>query len=201
MWLATNLRTTRYRNGDAIPRPGSNDWQATTSGAFAVQPHTFINGLDSEQDVLAAYGALYNWYAVADPRGLCPTGWRVPSDADWKQLEMHLGMSPAAADSTNRRGTDQGGQLKSVRTDPDAHPRWRLPNTEATNASGWSGVPGGYRIPAGNLGGIENTGYWWSSTAAGATDAWNRNLYYDFGFAYRMSQSKSFGFSVRCIRA
>jgi len=143
-WMAENLKTTRYRNGDAIPANLDNaQWQNTTSDAYAVYPHGDVDGINSEEEMVDAYGKLYNWYAVDDERGLCPTGWHIPSDDEWKQLEMYLGMTREDADNPGSisRGIDEGGKMKSIRTEPDTHPRWDSPNEGVTNESGFSGLP------------------------------------------------------------
>ena len=190
-WMAENLRVTRYRNGDAIPTGLSNDeWQNTTSGAYAIYPHGSVDGINSDAEMVAAYGKLYNWYAVDDDRGLCPEGWHVPSDDDWTLLVTYLGGSRLA-----------GGKMKSTRTEPDPHPRWRSPNTGATNESGFSGLPGGYR----NLGGNYHEhfgllGEWWSSTENDYGSAWGRYLHSTLGYVYRDYGYKQDGFSVRCLR-
>ncbi len=95
--MAENLRVTKYNIGVAILRGLSNtEWDNTTNGAYAIYPHEGgetednVEGLNSDAEVVAAYGKLYNWYAVADSRGLCPIGWSVPSDADWTQLVNYV---------------------------------------------------------------------------------------------------------------
>lgn len=199
-WMAENLRTTRYRNGDEIPAGLNNtSWQNTISGAYAVYPHNDIDGIDSVDDMLIAYGALYNWYAVDDSRGLCPAGWRVPGDDDWKQLEMYLGMTQEEANNTDWRGTTEGGKLKSVRTEPDPHPRWSSPNDGATNQSRFNGYPGGRRLLNGTFGNIEVLGAWWTSTDDGLGSAWRRYLGYHTSSVSRGHYNKQGGFSIRCI--
>jgi uncharacterized protein (TIGR02145 family) len=205
-WMSKNLRTSRYRNGDDIPS-GLDDvsWAHTESGAYAVYPHVVEPGVGSEDEVLGAYGALYNYLAVSDPRGLCPAGWRVPSDADWMQLEVHLGMPEEEAEQPFGRGTTEGGKLKATRTDPDPHPRWTAPNTGATDESGWSGLPGGYRWHDGVFGGLGGYGFWWSSTGFHSNEvgwdvAWFRSIQYNFGVVFRGSSHQASGFSVRCLK-
>ncbi len=185
--MAENLKTGQYRNGNAIPTNLDNTaWQYTTSGAYAIYDNDPAND--------ATYGKLYNWYAVDDSRGLCPTGWHVPSDDEWKEMEMHLGMSLTEANSTWWRGTDEGGKMKSTSS------LWNSPNEGATNESGFSGLPGGVRNLSGGFGDIGTKGYWWSSTKHSTYDAWYRLLYYSFGYVYRVTGNKGFGISVRCLR-
>ena len=193
-WMAENLRTTRYRNGDAIPTNLSNtQWQNTTSGAYAIYPHGGVDGINSGAGVVAAYSKLYNWFAVDDSRGLCPLGWHVPSDAEWTTLVNYLGGSSVA-----------GGKMKSTRTEPGPHPRWSSPNTGATNESGFSGLPGGNRTNRGLYSLIGIYGGWWSSTEHASifltTTAWSRDLDYRYGNVSTQYWLKHGGFSVRCLR-
>jgi uncharacterized protein (TIGR02145 family) len=175
-WMKENLKTTKYRNGDPIPTNLSNTtWQNTTSGAYAIYNNTTAND--------SIYGKLYNWYAVADPRGLCPTGWHVPSFAEWTTLENFLG------------GWICGGAMKEA-----GLTHWENPNTDATNSSGFSGLPGGGRPSAGGYYGIGSGGSWWSSTQYSTTDAWFRSLFYDSAGSWLYSNGKRIGFSVRCVR-
>lgn len=208
-WMAENLRTTRYQNGDAIPTNLSNtQWQNTTSGAYTIYPHDGggisednVEGINSDEEMVAAYGKLYNWYAVDDSRGLCPPGWLVPSDTDWKQLEMYLGMSEQDANLSGSRGSPVGGKLKSTRTDPDAPPGWKSPNTGATNESGFSGFPGGFSDYFGTFSSIGYHGYWWSSSEKqGWLSAFSRSLNSHHSDVYRKISDMRDGLSVRCIR-
>jgi uncharacterized protein (TIGR02145 family) len=189
VWMSKNLRVSKYRNGDPIPTNLNNtDWQNSTSGAYAIYNNTTSND--------SIYGKLYNWYAVADPRGLCPVGWHVPSDAEWQTLETALGMPAVELNNTGGRGSAQnvGGQMKSV------SPLWLSPNTGATNSSGFSGLPGGRRVSNGAYDFIGYYGYWWSSTQSATTSAWLRYLHYSFGNVYLSGNTKRVGFSVRCVR-
>jgi uncharacterized protein (TIGR02145 family) len=194
-WMLENLKVTRYRNGDAIPIGlGDTEWQNTTSGAYAVYPHSGgwdevnVDGVNSDEKMLELYGALYNWYAVDDDRGLCPPDWHVPSDDEWTTLINYLGGESIAY-----------GNMKSTRTKPDPHPRWENPNSGANNESGFSGLPGGSRNMNGHYGNIGYGGYFWSSTDSDSSNAWSR--YLDFRIESERSPiSKQSGFSVRCIR-
>lgn len=175
-WMAENLKTTRYRNGNPITTNLSNAaWQNTSSGAYDVYNFDAANN--------STYGKLYNWYAVADPRGLCPAGWHVPTDAEWTTLENFLGGASVA-----------GVKLKSTST------IWNSPNTGATNESGFSGLPGGLRNIFGSCYNIGNDGYWWSSTENSSTLAWSRSQGSYFGDSHRNDLSKADGLSVRCLR-
>ncbi len=177
-WMAENLRTTKYRNGDPIPNvTGNHAWQQLTTGAWA----HYENNASYENP----YGKLYNWYAAADPRNVCPTGWHVPTDAEWTVLTDYLGGESVA-----------GGKMKSTGTQ-----YWNAPNEGATNASGFSGLPGGYRNDL--YGGFDNlgsSGLWWSASESDAEDAWYRDLTNDDADIYRYVSTKRLGFSVRCLR-
>ena len=120
-WFTENLRSESYENGDAIPANLSDyEWEFTTSGAVAVYGEDAgcnnyspdIDACDLAQS-LNEYGRLYNWYAVDDARGLCPSGWHIPTDEEWMTMEMALGMSESEANDTGWRGTDQGTQMKT----------------------------------------------------------------------------------------
>jgi len=111
---------------------------------------------------------------------------------------MYLGLSQQEADDIEWRGTDEGGKMKSTRTAPDdAHPRWDSPNTGATNESGFSGLPGGYRDFSSED--IGSFGYWWSSTEFDIDDAWYRSLGYNSSNVYRYYADNRSGFSIRCV--
>jgi uncharacterized protein (TIGR02145 family) len=181
-WMAENLNTSIYRNGDVIAT-GLDDatWSSTTSGAWAYYNNDSSNA--------CPYGKLYNWYACVDARQLCPVGWHVPSDAEWFVLTNYLGGETIA-----------GGKMKTTGTIEAATGLWFSPNTEAANSSGFSGAPVGYRYYDG---GYDNDGYdeaWWSSSEYDTNLAWSRALNYFNGNAARNDVSKRLGFSVRCLR-
>jgi uncharacterized protein (TIGR02145 family) len=174
VWMAENLRVTHYRNGDIIPNVSYNiAWSGLLIGAYC----WFDN------DTSNKYGPLYNFYAVDDSRGLCPTGWHATSDAEWTTLTIYLG-GPNIA----------GGKMKSVSS------LWAVPNTDATNNSGFSGLPGGNRQPDGNFDSESGSGHWWTSTEGDNYNAWGRWLYYDYPVIGRLSYNKTYGLSVRCMR-
>jgi uncharacterized protein (TIGR02145 family) len=201
VWMVENLRTTRYADGTPIATGLSDSgWESASFGAYAIFPHNDVAGIQSDQEMLAAYGALYNWHAVDDARGLCPAGWRVPSDSDWQQLEIYLGTSPETANQTGWRG-NEGGKLKSTRTEPDPHPRWDTPNVGASDYVGWAALPGGFRHPWGFYYDLGSEGFWWSSSAADVDTAWFRALWHGYSSMFRGSIfGKEAGFSVRCLR-
>lgn len=177
-WMAENLKVTHYRNGDAIPNVTENSqWASHTTGAYC----WYDNDISWKDD----YGALYNWYTVLDNRNLCPAGWHAPTEAEWIILTNYLGGEEFA-----------GGKMKSTQTAPDAHPRWELPNTGATNESSFSGLPGGYRDYSGQFGDLG-----WSGYFSGSYDAWLRVPYYYSSSVYRTNYGhEQNGYSLRCLR-
>ena len=202
-WMAENLRVTRYQNGDEIHAGlNNNAWKNTTTGTFAVYPYESLEGINSSDEMLELYGALYNWYAVNDERGLCPVGWRVPTDGEWKKLELYLGISEQEVGKTGWREKSEGGKLKSTRTAPGSHPKWNDPNLAATNETGWSGLPGGYRDSGGDYSNIGIFGRWWSSSehVPGDYYAVFRSLGTNYSTISRFVALKLHGFSVRCVK-
>ena len=222
-WMAENLRVTRYRNGVALNTGLDNtEWANTTEGAYAIYDYDAWNtdGINSPEEMVAAYGKLYNWYAVDDSRGICPEGWSVPSHDEWTQLEQYicnvLGNSdcetqfPYDNTTTGSRGTNEGGALKSCRQvnspaggdcDTSEHPRWASHATiYGFDAFGTSLLPGGYRWSNGSLSGIGYNGTYWTSSEYSSTFAWYREANRGHNNVHRTRLNKGFGFNVRCIR-
>jgi len=176
VWMLKNLDVSTYRNGDPIPQvtdPAA--WSALTTGAWCYYANSTANG--------TTYGKLYNWYAVNDPRGLAPTGWHIPNDAEWTALANCLGGAAVA-----------GGEMKET---GDAH--W-YNNTYATNNSGFTALPGGYL--ADMFYNITYETYFWSSTEVDQSTALARYLQFtNAGLSTDLpGNAKYAGFSVRCIR-
>ena len=184
-WFAENLRSENYENGDEIPAGLSDsEWSSTISGATTVYGESPSN--------LETYGRLYNWYAVNDARGLCPSGWHVPTDGEWMTMEIALGMDEADANNTGFRGPSIGTQMK-------AEYGWAN-GGNGTNSSGFSGLPGGRRYPnSGDFAFAGDYGEWWSSSPSGS-NAWYRNLVRNYNSVYREYIDQQYGLSVRCIR-
>jgi uncharacterized protein (TIGR02145 family) len=181
-WLAENLKVTHYRNGDSIPNL-THGWSGTSSGAYCNYNNDSAN--------VAIYGRLYNGYAVIDGRGLAPEGWHVPTDDEWKQLEMFLGMSQAAADSDLYRGIDEGGKLKE-----SGIIHWNDPNAGATDEVCFTALPGGLRDVSVGFSGLGIWAGFWSSTSG-----WYRRLDSDSAGIWRyVALATQNGYSVRCIK-
>ncbi|MFM8513829.1 MAG: FISUMP domain-containing protein, partial [Bacteroidota bacterium] len=179
-WMQSNLKASKYQNGDSIFTSLSNSqWQNITTGAYSIYNNDPLND--------GLFGKLYNHYAVTDSRGLCPTGWHVPTDGEWTVLEGFLGGSASA-----------GGPLKSNSIQPTPG-GWSSPNTGATNSTGFTATPGGLRLNSGEFNSFNTNGYWWSSSVSTGSAAWIRYLNFNDGVINRNLNLPTFGFSVRCL--
>lgn len=176
-WMAENLKTLKYSDGSYIPNITDNtSWATITYGAYCWYNNDISN--------MNIYGALYNWYAVNTGK-LCPTGWHVPSDSEWSILENTLGGKNIA-----------GGSMKAIY-------EWNYPNTGASNSSGFSGLPAGYRSGDGTFYGIRNRCFWWSSSEekqSSTNSSWYRHLHYISENLSREYDYKVDGLSIRCIK-
>jgi uncharacterized protein (TIGR02145 family) len=181
LWMAENLKVTKYNDGTDIPNiTNSSQWSNLTTAAWSYY--------NNDAAYNAKYGKLYNWYAVSPTtngnKNVCPTGWHVPTDAEWTVLTDYLGGLNVA-----------GGKMKEVGTTS-----WDSPNIEATNTSLFTVLPGGFRNYFGDSYFIGSYGYWWSSSEYSTNDAWYRYIVNYGGYANRNGDNKRFGFSVRCLR-
>jgi len=187
-WFAENLKTTVYANGDEIP-------YSRTDESWTTQEMGMRCSYDHDEARSAQYGQLYNWYAVDDERGLCPSGWRVPSDEEWQDLEVFLGMSRADVSLNGDRGSSELG----IGTKLKAKSGWGE-GGNGTDDFGFSALPGGYRFSlSGSFYFAGSGGYWWSSSPSGG-DAWHRYLHDFSPGVYRDYYGPRYGFSVRCLR-
>ena len=207
-WMAENLRTTKYADGTSIPTGLSfEDWSGSTEGAYTIYPHENVEGIDSEAEMAQAYGHLYKWYAVNDSRGLCPAGWRVPTDDEWQNMASYVIDNVEFSDIFN-----VGNNLKDCRqvNSPlggdcatNIHPRWNShPATHGTNDVGLSLLPGGfYNNINGETTGIGTDGYFWTATEDNENDlqALYKRVMHMVGMIVDWSVSKNDGFSVRCV--
>jgi clan AA aspartic protease (TIGR02281 family) len=181
IWMTKNLDVSVFRNGDPIPQAITDaEWEAAGKKhqpAWCYYNNDPANG--------AKYGKLYNWYAVNDPRGLAPVGYHIPTDNEWTILIDFLGGKGLA-----------DGKMKSPGTQ-----YWQSPNSDATNESGFSGLPGGGRENGGEFYSGDKYGCWWSSTEYSTSFyAWGRDLHYNGDVVGRYALYKEAGFSVRCLR-
>lgn len=202
IWMAENLKVTHYADGSVIPLvTDESEWDALESDGKA---YCWYDNLTEYSDTS---GALYTWAAAMNGtassdsipsgvQGVCPDGWHIPADAEWKALEMFLGMSQAAADSYDWRGTDEGVQLKET-----GFSHWVGATTGGTNSSGFTAIPGGFRGAKGVFYSLGQYATFWTATGESGTDkAWYRTLYYDYETVYRQYNYMSQGFSVRCVK-
>ena len=204
-WMAENIKTTSYV-GDVEILHVEDDgaWGALADDDEDVSKAYCFNNEIEGNSAGEIYGALYTYaaatngdYSGTSVQGVCPTGWHVPSDDEWKDLEMELGMSQDDANDTGWRGTNEGGKLKSTCTE-----LWNGSNAGATNESGFSALPGGVRDSNnGSFGLAGIAGRWWSATQyGGGSLAWYRLLNDNNAGVGRGNYDKSLGFSVRCLR-
>lgn len=203
-WMAENLKVKRYNNGDSIIIVNENNflldtaiWNNLQTGAYCIIDNAFETSQNFHGKM---FGYLYNWYAVSDSRNIAPAGWHIPSDSEWKELEVFLGMSQAEADKVNWRGNDEGNKLKV-----EGPAGWNKPYDEyliwGTNESGFSAIGGGCCMYNGKWGepGTFSTGFWWTSTLK-ENQAWYRYLDYNKVNVFRYHGPKTYGFSVRCVK-
>jgi uncharacterized protein (TIGR02145 family) len=172
-WMAENLKSTKLSDGTDIPFvPDVNLWSGLITPGYC-----WFNN-DS-----VGYGALYNWYTVNTGK-LCPEGWHVPADEEWTILTDYLGGK-----------SDAGGKLREAGTT-----HWQSPNTGATNETGFTGLPAGYRSYGGGFNSFKNYGFWWSSTEWSSTGAWYRDVYYGYNSVDRSNSNKKSGANIRCVK-
>lgn len=188
LWMAENLKTSKYNDGTVIPYvTDGTQWKNLTSGAWVYYNNDIGNNIK--------YGKLYNWFAISPitngNKNVCPSGWHVPTDAEWSILTDFLG-----------RETLAGGKMKDVGT-----VNWNSPNTDATNSSLFTAVSGGYRrgdVSLNTYSDIGNNGYWWSSLELGTSSAYSRSLSSLSGSVtreeYSSNVNKKNGMSIRCLK-
>lgn len=175
-WMAENLKTTKFNDNTSIPSVTDN----TAWGSLTTPGYCWYN--NDEPTYKNTYGALYNWYSVATWK-LCPSGWHVPSDAEWTILSNYLGGEGVAGDKMKEAGSSH----------------WLNFNSGSTNVSGFTALPGGGRI-SGSFEYIGQSGAWWSETSYNAGNAYCRELDDDIVELLIGNLSKSLGFSVRCLK-
>jgi uncharacterized protein (TIGR02145 family) len=176
-WLGENLNTTKYNNGESIPNiTDPTQWYNQLSGAYC--------NYDNNPSNSGIYGRLYNSYAISDPRGACPSGWHVPSDAEWTTFVEYLGGMDIA-----------GGKIKELGTT-----HWTSDNPGETNDFGFTALPGGYRYYTGTFNTIGEYAYWWSSTEYSSDFHWIRYISRYGGLLLYNFYQKNYGLTVRCIK-
>jgi uncharacterized protein (TIGR02145 family) len=192
--MAENLKTTKYNDGTSIPLVTDNSaWSNLTTPGYC-----WYSNNESNKET---YGALYNWYTVNTGK-LCPTGWHVPTDAEWTTMANYL-----IACGFNYDGITTGNKIAKALASTSG---WTSSSTigvvgntdfpSKRNATGYTALPCGNRSNVGVFSGIGSEGNWWSATEFDASNAWYRNLVYSYNDVYRGSYLKKLGFSVRCIK-
>jgi uncharacterized protein (TIGR02145 family) len=202
-WTKSNLNVSKYNDGTPIPQVSDpTAWAALTTGAWCYYGNTTTSG--------TTYGKLYNWYAVAgiydaaslaNPalrKKLAPTGWHIPSDAEWTTLINCLDTN---SNGGNTLPNFASGKMKSTGTIQAGTGLWESPNTAATDESGFTGLPGGVRnytsVPYQAIGFLA---YWWSYSESNESQAWERWIDYSTSNAVRTYGAKKNGLSVRCVK-
>jgi uncharacterized protein (TIGR02145 family) len=181
VWLARNLDATHFANGDPVPRiTGAAAWAAAGAQGKPAQ-----SAYDNDETRVARDGLLYNYAAIADPRGLCPKGFRIPTDADWNRLEATLGKDTAATRMKTRAG-------------------WPATETGApgngTDDVGFGGLPAGFRTQRGDFFLADRVGYFWSLTELSPSTTTAHMLFDYDAKIFRIEYDKAMGMSVRCLK-
>jgi uncharacterized protein (TIGR02145 family) len=182
-WMAENLKSIKYNDNSIIPWvAGNSEWTSLTTPGYC----WYNNSENANKNM---YGALYNWYVVNTGK-ICPTGWHVPTKEEWMKLATYI--------------NDNGGKLKET-----GMVHWHFPNEGATNSSGFTALPGGFRSPNGVFFSIREAGFWWSHSVCIECDAfpeWHFNDAWNFSLGARtmgygnQHDNKSYGFSIRCLK-
>ncbi|MBS1557985.1 MAG: caspase family protein [Bacteroidetes bacterium] len=174
IWMTKNLDVDHFADGSVIPEAkNADEWEKAGKKHLPAWSYYENDPANSEK-----HGKLYNWFAVADPKKLCPSGWHVPSDKDWTALITQLG---------------NDASLLKAATD------WK-DNGNGTNSSNFSGFPGGFRNDFGFFFYLGSNGYWWSATEPNPISAWSRSITYKNGAITRSFSNKALGYSVRCLK-
>lgn len=188
-WMAENLKTTRFRNGDLIDQiQDGSEWSQRENAAYCIYDNSTV-----------APGLLYNWYAVNDPRGIAPEGWRVATENDWQTLERALGLIEEEINKLNWRNSgDVGNKLK-----PKGPEGWlTYDGVWGNNNSGFLALSGGCRLWNGKWSnpGLKYSGYFWTGTSFSNTEAWFRHLDYKSTGVFRFYVNMKYGMSIRCVK-
>jgi uncharacterized protein (TIGR02145 family) len=182
VWMAENLRTTKYSDGSSI------------DGVMAY---------DASEEHAKTYGRLYTWAAATNGstdkkgrlQGPCPRGWHMPTDEEWKVLEKHIGLPSDQLDNISWRGTTEGGMLKESGTE-----HWQAPNAEATDALGFTALPAGSFFPGIGYKFLGVEAYFWAATSSSDIEAWSRILSTGHGYIGRYASGKQYAFCIRCLK-
>jgi len=177
-WFAENLKSSKYRNREPI----ETTIPATLNISTEYQPK-YQWGYDGDESNISVYGRLYTWYVISDNRGICPEGWHVPTDVEWRALMDYLGGDPPAYYKLRETGTSH----------------WSSGFPQIINDTGFTALPGGCRSPTGSFNAIQSYGLWWSSTEADSTYARTREFGSN-GSNSQYGENKKYGLSIRCLK-
>lgn len=190
VWMAENLRTSKYRNGIPIPQVvNDTDWSKLQTGAQC--------NYNNDETIVNKYGKLYNWHAVNDSRNIAPVGWHIPTNSEWTTLEFYV---------AGRIGTS-GSVAKALASKTD----WNTSivvnsvgnNLAKNDTSGFNALPGGFRAKSGTFNYFGKYAGWWSTTEQefSKDSVWNRSLNFEYRIVHRNTYYfKETGFSIRCIK-
>jgi uncharacterized protein (TIGR02145 family) len=177
-WMAENLRTVRYRSGDSVSFvPKSSNWAYTHFDAYCNYNNT------TDLDSIATFGRLYNWYAVTSNLNLAPSGWHIPTEAEWSVLANYLGGDTVAGIKMKETGTTH----------------WIQSSNSVTNESGFTALPAGLRFNDGSFGDINYQDRFWSFTGFPTQGIYHEVSYEVNGLLIDYAD-KTYGFSVRCVK-
>jgi uncharacterized protein (TIGR02145 family) len=175
VWMAENLRSTKFRNGDLIP---------TSLADVSVEANPEYQwAYNADETLVPEYGRLYTWYTITESRNLCPLNWHIPTDLEWENLKTFLGGESAAGNKLKEAGTSH----------------WESPNTNANNETGFTALPGGYRTVSGQFVSLHLSNYLWS-TSPDSLFALGQGLHFDDALFAKGGYYRAAGVSVRCIR-
>jgi uncharacterized protein (TIGR02145 family) len=208
IWMKENLKTTRFLNGDLIG--------TTTPATLVIEDEIspkYQWAYDGNESNVATHGRLYTWYVATDSRNVCPTGWHVPSDAEWTTLTDYL-IKNGFGYGTGYKGMDIAKSMAATRgwvADDSLASAGN--NQKSNNRSGFTALPSGARAEDGNFYHIGHIGNWWSSTEAGSAfmqgltgiienlpGARFRNIYHDYYYVNSYINNKKYGMSIRCLK-
>lgn len=184
-WMAENLKVKVYNDSSSIieVKSTANDsvWANKTAGAFC--------------EIDKRYGLHYNWFAINSLKKIAPTGWHIPSDDEWRILEIELGMNEEESFKTSWRGKNESEKLM-----PESSVGWPKNSVYGTNESGLSALPGGCRLFNGMRGEVSTAAYWWSQTEKNNSTAWYRTIAADHKEIFRYYVDKNYGLTIRCVK-
>jgi uncharacterized protein (TIGR02145 family) len=208
VWMAENLKTTRYCNGDLI----GTTTPATLDIELEIAPK-YQWAYDGDENNVQVFGRLYTWYVATDSRNVCPTGWHVPTDSEWTDLTDYL-INNGYAFGTGYQGMDIAKSLAATSGwVPDETPGSAGNDQKSNNITGFGALPGGGRVEGGKFIDLGHVGDWWSVTERGESfmqvlscEIVNlpggvfRDIYHDYCYVNSYSNNKKYGLSIRCLK-